>query len=417
MSSLRWVLFFVIGSAVGCTGSPAKPGSAGEKPKVESVLAFTDLLKEERDKLKIETKSAKAEMVHERITLTGWIMAKPGHEVTLTAPAAGYVKISKGFEFPIAGDAVKPTQELLLLEPVLSPAEKIQVDALKRSVEGDKKKAETTLDTAKKDHERIEKLHKQMLKSDQELELALKMYKHAQEELDSANDKLKLFAMPNVPIRTPQRGTVLQVHVGAGQYVPTSAPLVTVIDLNPVWIRVPVPEFDLPVVDRQASIEINWKNPNHERSDKPAFFGSEPKQLNKSPYLTAKPTGRIAQVDPVKHTADLWYELDAKKEGVPFVKEQMVTVRLKLGKKENASVVPYSAVIFDAHGHTWIYLERPDAQDGKYFFERRRIELLASHDGGVIIRPTLADGELVVTNGAAALFSREFFKMPVRAKP
>lgn len=415
MLRIRWLLLFTLGCFVGCT--PAKPSPpAAEKPKVEGVLAFTDLLKDEYDKLKIATKAAKAEDVHERITLTGWVMAKPGHEVTLTAPAAGYVTIRKGMDFPIAGDPVNPKQELILLEPVLSPAEKIQVEALKRSIEGEKKKAETSLVAATKDYDRIEKLHKQMLKSDQELEAALKARDHAQEELNAAKDKLKLFAMPSISIPSPQRGTVLQVHVGAGQYVAAAAPLVTVIDLNPVWIRVPVPEFDLPVVDRKASVEIIWKNPNHERGDKPAFFGSETKQLDKSPYPLAKPTGRITQVDAVKHTADLWYELDTAGIKDSFVKEQMVTVRLKLGKLEKASVVPYSAVIFDAHGSTWIYLEKPGAKDGKYLFERRRVEMLSSHDDGVIIRPTLADGELVVTNGAAALFSREFFKTPVRPK-
>src|SRR5205807_2407497 len=163
-----------------------------------------------------------------------------------------------------------------VLQPVLSSAEKIQVDALKRSIEGDKKKAESTLDTAKKDYDRILKLHAQMLKSDQELELALKAHKHAEEELHAAKDKLTLFA---------------------------------------------------------------------------------------------RPIERIAQVDPLKHTADLWYELDTAKIAGRLVKDQMVTVRVKVGKKEKASVVPYSAIIFDVHGNTYVYLEKTDAKEGKHLFE------------------------------------------------
>ena len=38
---------------------------------------------------------------------------------------------------------------------------------------------------------------------------------------------------------------------------------------------------------------------------------------------------------------------------------------------------------------------------------------MTSVDGGLIVRPALADGELVVTHGAAAPFSREFHKTPV----
>ena len=131
-----WLLLVVFGCLAGSTGCSPKTPSAGsaEKPKVEAALAFTDLLQEEYDKLKIKTQAAAVEDDDERLILTGWIMAKPGHEVTLTAPSAGYVKITKGKSFPSAGDPVDPEKELVLLEPVLSPAEKIQADALERSI-------------------------------------------------------------------------------------------------------------------------------------------------------------------------------------------------------------------------------------------------------------------------------------------
>src|SRR6266478_3431011 len=119
MLRTRWVVLFALGCFLDYTPPNHSP-PAGDKPKVEGVLAFTDLSQDEYEKLKIATKAAKSEEVHERITLTGWVMAKPGHEVTLTAPAAGYVTIRKGLEFPIAGDPVNPKQELVLLEPVLS---------------------------------------------------------------------------------------------------------------------------------------------------------------------------------------------------------------------------------------------------------------------------------------------------------
>src|SRR5580765_3533333 len=116
----RWLILFILTGFVGCNGSPAKPAGSAEKPKVEAALAFTDLIQEEYDKLEIKTKPAAVEEVHERLTLTGWIMAKPGHEVTVTAPAAGYVRIRKGKSFPIAGETVGDGQELVMLEPVFS---------------------------------------------------------------------------------------------------------------------------------------------------------------------------------------------------------------------------------------------------------------------------------------------------------
>ena len=80
-----------------------------------------------------------------------------------------------------------------------------------------------------------------------------------------------------------------------------SAPLITIIDLRPVWIRVPVPEHDLPAIDPNATIDIAWKNPSQNAAGKPVF-------------MKAKYAGRVALVDPIKHTADLWYELLPTKE-------------------------------------------------------------------------------------------------------
>ena len=79
----------------------------------------------------------------------------------------------------------------------------------------------------------------------------------------------------------------------------------------------------------------------------------------------------MAQVDPIKHTADLWYELAPANEADRFVKDQMMTVQVPIGKMEKASVVPYSAMLFDAYGHAWIYLDHGADKAGKLKYERR----------------------------------------------
>jgi membrane fusion protein, heavy metal efflux system len=399
MFRTRCFLLLATFIVAGCTQPPAKTAPAQEKPKPEGDLAFTNLSKKAYQKLEIKTQKLVIEEQQERLPLTGWIMAKPGHEVMLTAPTAGYVHFKKGYQAPIAGDLVKEKDVLLELEPVLSPVEKIQVAALKRSIESDLSKAKTTLTAAETQHKRTEKLHKDKLNTDQDLEQAKKALDHAQEELKAAKDKLKYFETETITLTAPQAGTILQLHAGPGQYVPTAAPLVTIIDLDPVWVRVPVPEFDLPMVDLKANVEVTLKNPNHGRSDKPQF-------------LTARPTGRVAQIDPLKHTADLWYEIEKSKDASYFVKDQMVTVKVPIGKKEKLPLVPYSAVVFDSHGHGWVYLERAE-KDGKHQFQRWPVELVTGVKDGLMIRSNLKDGDMVVTNGAAILFSRDFFKTPV----
>jgi RND family efflux transporter MFP subunit len=398
MTYLRILVVFFPLFAVGCN-NPAKPTApAPEKVKSEADLAFTTLSKKAYGSLKIETQKVTVTEVNERLALTGWIMAKPGKEVTLTAPATGYVHFAKG-RAPIAGDVVAVKDELLTLVPELSPVEKIQVAALKTTIESDLVKARTTLKKAEIDLARTEKLLKDMASNQQDVEQCQKAVDHAKEDVAAATKKLTFFQTQPIPLKAPLDGKVLQLHVGPGQYVPVSAPLITIIDLRPIWIRVPVPEIDLPGVDTTASVDISWKNSNHNLTGKPAFF-------------KAKPAGRVAQVDPVKHTAELWYELLPTKEADRFVKDQMVTVHMPLGRKEKGTVVPYSAIVFDVHGQAWVYLEGAE-KGGKHQFERRRVELVTAVDNGLLVRGSLSDGDIVVTQGAAVLFSRDFFKTPV----
>ena len=402
MKFARILALLVPVCALGCTGTPAKPPTiAAEKVKSESDLAFTNLSKKAYVSLEIKIHEVKLAQVNERLALTGWIMAKPGHEVTLTAPSAGYVRFMKN-RVPIAGESVTKNADLLQLEPVLSPVEQIQVAGLERSTKSDLINAQTTLKNAQIELKRTEDLFKVKARTEEDLLQARKAVDLAREQEASATERLTFFQIQKqrIPLLAPQNGKILQLFVGEGQYVAVAAPLISIIDLNPIWIRVPVPEHDLPAIDPNATIDIAWKNPSQNAAGKPVF-------------MKAKYAGRVAQVDPIKHTADLWYELLPTKEADRLVKDQMVTAHLEVGKKEKGTVVPYSAIIFDAHGRAWIYLERTTEKDAKHQFERRPVELVTSaDDDGVVIRTNLSGGERVVTNGAAALFSRDFHKTP-----
>ena len=403
MTYLRILVVFFPLFVVGCN-NPAKPAApASEKVKVEADLAFTDLSKKAYISLEIKTQKAAVTEVGERRALTGWIMAKPGNEVTLTASIAGYVHFPKD-RAPIAGNTVTVKDELLTITPVLSPLDQIQLDSTKITFETELAKAQTRLENAGIELTRTKNLIEANGANKRDLEQAQEKFDNATAEVTGATRRLKnLTLLQNQPrpLQASRDGKILQLHVGPGQYVPVSAPLLTIIDLQPIWIRVPVPESDLPDVDPKANVEISWKNSNHN-------------QTGKSPFFKAKPVGRVPQVDPIKHTAELWYELLPTKEADRFVKDQMVTVHLPIGKKGKGTVVPYSAIVFDVHGQGLIYLERTTDKDTKHKFERRPVELVSStDDGNVVIRTDLTGGERIVTNGAAVLFSRDFHRTPV----
>src|SRR5436190_1201607 len=98
----HWLLLFCLG-LTGCTGGSGKSSSAttSEKPKAEGDLVFSTLSKKRAEALKIETQPVVLKEVKEQLAVTGWVMAKPGHEVTLTAPTAGYVHFHKDLSIPV----------------------------------------------------------------------------------------------------------------------------------------------------------------------------------------------------------------------------------------------------------------------------------------------------------------------------
>jgi multidrug efflux pump subunit AcrA (membrane-fusion protein) len=433
MVTARSALFFVVLS-LGCTRSPAQvpPAAAIEKPKVEAELARTTLSPEAFRSLGIVSEPIHNEPVQEHARVTGWVMARPGCEVTVTAPVAGYVReiTAKGKPpVPIPGMRVDQRQPLLSLEPVLTPVEQIQLAALKRGVENELTKAQESITAAESEVKRVEALQRQGLRGQQEVEQAQVRLKHAQADLAAATDKLKLFAAPlegktearlsPIGITAPLSGTVLMVHVSPGQYVPVAAPLVTVADLGELWLRVPMPEHDLPRIDRSGPATV-------------VLHGAAAIEFE-AEMITVVP-----QVDTARHTADLLYKLApaprlsrprktaAAVAGVIAVlpalakpprlaKDQMVSVFVPLDTHRSDTVIPYDAVVFDAYGGTWIYIDHTPAKPVEHVFERRRVELGASVDGGVVVRPPLKAGDRVVVTGAAALFSREFHKPPVRS--
>ena len=68
-----------------------------------------------------------------------------------------------------------------------------------------------------------------------------------------------------------------------------------------------------------------------------------------------------------------------------------------------ANVIPFSAILYDIHGGTWVY-ENPSPNT----FIRKRVELKTVTDGKAILVRGPAPGTKIVTVGAAELFGTEF---------
>src|SRR5580765_4688687 len=93
----------------------------------ESSLAKVFLAADQVKSLNIQADPARKEKVQDRRRLNGWILAAQGHEVVLTAPVAGYVRAPKTGQIPIVGYPVEKGQQVLTIDPILTPLEQVQL--------------------------------------------------------------------------------------------------------------------------------------------------------------------------------------------------------------------------------------------------------------------------------------------------
>jgi multidrug efflux pump subunit AcrA (membrane-fusion protein) len=398
----------------------AKSAPAAEKPKAEAELARVTLTEEQHASLKLRSEPARTAPVQQALSVHGFIMAPPGQEALVAAPVSGHVRASGGrATFPVPGASVTAEQELFVLEPVLSPLDRaqlqmtiVQLQTLRRGVEGELAKAREAVTAAAAEYRRLTGLVKEKLRGAQDLEQATARLRAAEADRDAARDKLKTFEERTgdlekgltrpIPLKAPRGGILLSVPVRPGQYVAAATPLATIADLGPPWVRVAIAEQDLQRIDLERPAAV-------------VLAGSGLR-------LLAERGSLVPQVDPAKHTADVLYNLGPALAKLPkgqrrplFARDLMVTVEVPTGEKRTETVVPPAAVVYDAFGGTWIYVELGTGT-GRRVFERRKVELGPALSEGQVVRPSLEKKDRVVVAGAAVLYSAEFHSPPPKGK-
>ena len=169
-----------------------------------------------------------------------------------------------------------------------------------------------------------------------------------------------------------------------GQMVTAGTPLFEVVNLDTVWIRVPVYAGQLDEIVTTSYVRIG-----------------DLKGGTESRTQTAKRIAAPPSADPFSSTVDLYYEL-ANWEGTLHPGER-VSVTLPLKDEGESLIVPWAAVLHDIHGTTWVY-ERTDPQ----VFRRRRV-LVRYTAGDLAVLAAGPDvGTEVVVDGTAELFGTEF---------
>lgn len=216
----------------------------------------------------------------------------------------------------------------------------------------------------------------------------------AQASLKNAETRLELLSRgdPNpaadglcsLTIKSPIDGIIQEVHIAPGQTVTSSTALVSIVGIDPVWIKVPVYVGNLTVID----------------TEKPARIHSLADAAGAQTQL-APPVGSPFSVDPASATPNLFYELSNK--AGSYRPGQKIGATLVLRGAERSLVVPYSSIVYDMYGGVWV-CQRSEP----HVFVRQRVELLHVLGDLAILSRGPAAGTSVVSAGTAELFGTEF---------
>jgi cobalt-zinc-cadmium efflux system membrane fusion protein len=356
--------------ALGCGGGAqpkATPPAKVSGTTKEADLGSITLTAKAAERLGLRTTPVARRQVARARTVGGEIVVPSGQSVAVTAPVAGTV-VPPGGAIPPAGAVIKRRQVIVRLVPLPSPA--------------DLQSVQVRLEAARKRVQRAEQLLKdgagsQRAYDDAAAELALA-------ESQTAAVRTRGGGAGALAIESPQAGVLRNVLVGAGQSVASGAPLFQVDAVTTQWVRVPVYVGDLGSVERDKPILVQGLAGGAQPAGRPA-----------------QPVAAPSSANPEVATTDLYYQID-NADGA-FRPGQKVGVSLPLQGGEESLVVPWSAVVHDIHGGTWVYEDR-----GAHVYARRRVEVHHVVGGDAVLARGPPPGAPVVTTGVAELYGTEF---------
>lgn len=160
--------------------------------------------------------------------------------------------------------------------------------------------------------------------------------------------------------------------------------LLDVNNRSTFWVRVPVYVDDLPGLNTTAQARVGGLKDSPENASRHAVPVAAPPSAN-----------------PAAATVDLFYAV--KNSDTSLRPGQRVGVSIPLRSDDENLVVPWSAIVHDMSGGSWIY----QALESNVYL-RRRVQVLRVVDDQAALTGDIVAGIEVVTTGVAELFGTEF---------
>lgn len=388
---LGWHLLNTKATAAQKSAPPPIPAVINNPLKEELINTIT-LTNEAESRLALTTAPVERKPMRRTRTYGGEVTIPVGQSVIVSAPLGGLLRATST-GIPLPGQLVKQGQPMFELLALLTPEGRANLATAKVDADGQVKNAETQLEAMTIALNRANQLFKNDAGSKRQVDEAQAQVDLARKSLEAVTARRNLLsnvigeidkgtAAPIV-IDAPVAGVLRNINVRPGQNIPAGAPLFELFDPATVWIRVPVYVGDLKDLDVTANARITMFT---------AAAGA--------PGQSARPVMAPPSANAAAGTVDLFYELDNRTS--KYSPAHRVGVTLQQIDTADSLTLPWSAVVHDIHGGTWVYeLTSP------HTYIRRRVVVKFVHDATAVLASGPPAGKQVVNAGAAELFGAE----------
>jgi cobalt-zinc-cadmium efflux system membrane fusion protein len=375
-------------------GTPSKYASPATvaKPVTEDDLNTIMLTPEAEQRLGVRTAAIERKAVRRVRVYGGEVMVPVGRTTLVTAPLGGTLK-APSTGVPQVGRQVKKGQPVLLLLPLLTPEARTTLATARVDADGQVKHARTQLDAAKVALDRAKRLLREEAGSKRNVDESQAQYDLAFETLAAAEARRDFLAKTvgeidkgtaaPISVESPQDGLLRNIAALPEQNVPSGTALFEVVNLDRVWVRVPVYVGD--VEDIAESDE--------------ATVGSLTTKPGAVSY-SARPVVAPPSANPLAATVDLFYEVD--NHPASLTPGQRVGVSILLRGESESLAAPWSAVVHDIHGGTWVY-----EQIAPRTYVRRRVAVRYVVTDQAVLASGPHLGSQIVAAGAQEIFGSE----------
>ncbi|MBS1831487.1 MAG: efflux RND transporter periplasmic adaptor subunit, partial [Acidobacteria bacterium] len=376
MKLVVFVLVLLFAAACGSAPKPAAAAHSDPPATVQNKVAESDLTRiilteKAEQRLGIALAPVVSAATGGRTEILGDIVAIPGRSILVNAPASGV--ISKFRMTLTPGMEIRTGQDLFHMTPQVAA----QRD-LKLTLQADVESTKARLDNATQQANRARQLLRDMAGSQRNVDSTEQELGQAKAAYEAALARLKriesapLDADVEMTVSSPSSGILRQLQVAPGQIVNAGSLLFEIADFSKVWLRVPV--FVGQLKDMQRASIIDIRDVDGEGRN---FRGR---------LVDAPPTA-----DPLAATSDTYYEIDNP--GHLLRPGQRMSASLPTKDMiPNALSVPVSAILYDVHGDSWVYIA-----EGNRKYRRQRVAILRGAGSSTLIARGLSESMKVVS--------------------